>query len=74
MLQPILTVDQVADLLQVHVMTVYRLAKAANLPAFKVGSRWRFRRESIEAWMADRAQIMRLEAEGQPRRPKARRG
>ncbi len=63
MTQEILTIDQVAELLHLHVMTVYRLAREGRVPGFKVGSRWRFRREILESWMADRAQVSLLEAE-----------
>lgn len=49
----ILTVDQVADFLHLHAMTVYRLAKEGKLPGFKVGGRWRFHRNTLEEWMVD---------------------
>ena len=67
----ILKIEQVAELLHLHVMTVYRLAKEGHLPGFKVGGRWRFRRDTLEAWMADRAQMAHLQGEG--RREKTRR-
>ena len=59
----VLTVSQVASLLHLHVMTVYRLAKEGKLPGFKVGGRWRFHRDALEKWMVDRAQVARFEAE-----------
>jgi excisionase family DNA binding protein len=59
----ILTINQVADLLHLHEMTVYRLAKEGKLPGFKVGGRWRFQRDALESWMVDRAQVARLEGE-----------
>ena len=59
----IFTVEQVADLLHLHIMTIYRLAKDGKLPGFKVGSRWRFHQSALEDWMVDRAQVARLEAE-----------
>ena len=59
----ILTVGQVAELLHLHAMTVYRLAKEGKLPGFKVGGRWRFRQDAMESWMVDRAQVAKLEAE-----------
>lgn len=59
----VLTVGQVAELLHLHPMTVYRLAKQGKLPGFKVGGRWRFRGEAMETWMVDRAQVAKLEAE-----------
>ena len=63
MVSEILTIEEVAQLLQLHIMTVYRLAKGGKLPGFKVGGRWRFQREVLEQWMADRAQVSRMEAE-----------
>jgi excisionase family DNA binding protein len=45
-----MTLDEVADYLRVHPSTVYRMAKNQTLPAFKIGSDWRFNRESIDSW------------------------
>ena len=47
---PILTVREVAQYLCVHQTTVYRLVKQHKLPAFQVGSDWRFNREEIQRW------------------------
>lgn len=60
----ILTVEQVAELLHLHPMTVYRLAKEGKLPGFKVGGRWRFQKDAMENWMVDRVQVARLQGEG----------
>ena len=68
----ILKIEQVAELLQLHVMTVYRLVKEGKLPGFKVGGRWRFHRNALEDWMVDRAQMNRIEAENQILKPKSR--
>jgi len=47
----VLTLEEVADFLHVHPSTVYRLLKKRRIPAFKMGSDWRFNRESIEQWV-----------------------
>jgi len=47
----ILTVRQVADYLKVNERTVYRMATAGKLPAFKVGASWRFKQVEIELWI-----------------------
>lgn len=47
-----MTVSQVAELLQLSEKTVYRLAQRGELPGFKVGGSWRFRRRDIDAWAA----------------------
>jgi excisionase family DNA binding protein len=52
----ILTVKEVADFLKLHQTTVYKMIKSGELPAFKIGSDWRFRRSRIEEWLASRTQ------------------
>ena len=47
----ILVIRQVAAYLKVTERTIYRLAAARKIPAFKVGSTWRFSREDIECWI-----------------------
>jgi excisionase family DNA binding protein len=48
----VMTLEEVANYLRVHPSTIYRLVKRGKLPAFKVGSDWRFNFESIEDWRA----------------------
>ena len=52
----VLTVEEVADLLKVHRTTVYRMLKTGELPAFKIGSDWRFYRVRMEEWLKSRTQ------------------
>ena len=47
----ILTIKQVADYLKVTERTIYRLAGAKKIPAFKVGGTWRFSRADIDRWI-----------------------
>ncbi len=47
----ILTIKEVAALLRVAEKTAYTLAQGGDLPGFKVGGQWRFRRRDIEAWI-----------------------
>ena len=49
--EQLLTLEQVADYLNVDKFTVYRLIAAKNLPAFKVGNQWRFKKKLIENWL-----------------------
>jgi excisionase family DNA binding protein len=46
-----MTLEEVATFLRVHPSTIYRLLRLGHIPAFKLGSDWRFRRESIEDWL-----------------------
>ncbi len=42
-----MTASQVAELLQVHLRTVYKLARRGMIPGRKFGGGWRFSREEI---------------------------
>lgn len=50
--QEILTLEELAAYLKAGKRTIYRLAAADQIPAFKVGGTWRFRRSDIDAWIA----------------------
>ena len=50
-MKSILTAQDVAHLLAVDQITVYRLARKGQLPGFKVGNQWRFDRGVLEQWM-----------------------
>lgn len=54
----VMTLREVAKYLRVHPNTVYRLASRRKLPAFKVGSDWRFNRESIDRWRLSQEQAV----------------
>lgn len=49
---PLLTVAEVADVLRVSNMTVYRLIKAGEIPALRVGKNYRIRKHDLEAYLA----------------------
>lgn len=51
----VMTVKELADYLQVHPSTIYRLLKGHRLPAFRVGSDWRFNIEEIDRWRLSQA-------------------
>jgi excisionase family DNA binding protein len=55
-MKEVLTLDETAEILKVHPSTVYRLLKNKQIPAFKLGSDWRFNAESIERWIKEREQ------------------
>jgi excisionase family DNA binding protein len=49
----ILTLDEVAVYLKAGKRTVYRLAANGEIPAFKLGGTWRFRRSELDQWIAN---------------------
>lgn len=49
--QEILTVEQAADYLQVHRLTVYRYIRQGLLPAARLGKVYRLFRRDVEAFL-----------------------
>ena len=56
----VLTLEEVANYLRVHPSTIYRMLKRQEIPAFKVGSDWRFNLESIDRWRSEAEQRDRV--------------
>ncbi len=48
----ILTLDEVALYLKAGKRTVYRLVQQGEIPGFKLGGTWRFRRAELDRWIA----------------------
>ena len=46
----IMTVSEVTEYLRIHRTTLYRLLKRKEIPAFRIGSDWRFSRVQIDRW------------------------
>jgi excisionase family DNA binding protein len=66
--QEIMTLYEVAEYLRLHPVTAYRMVKRGDVPAFRIGTEWRFRRKQINRWIAD-LQMAPVEP-----KPRARRG
>lgn len=53
--EPLLTVGEVAAIMRVSNMTIYRLIKSGQLSAIRVGKNYRVRRGDIERYLTERA-------------------
>lgn len=49
----LLTVAEVAEMLRVSTMTVYRLIRTGELPAVRVGRNYRVRRADLDAYLQE---------------------
>jgi excisionase family DNA binding protein len=54
----LLTTKQLQEMLQVDRTTIYRMLNEGRIPGFKVGGQWRFSRDTIEAWLQERASTL----------------
>jgi len=47
----ILTVDELAEYLNMSRAKIYHMAQRGELPAAKIGAHWRFRKDIIDRWI-----------------------
>ncbi len=66
----IMTIKEVSAYLKIHPSTTYRLLKRHRLPAFKIGSDWRFALEQVDAWRQSLQTAMRGASNGHAEPPK----
>ena len=50
----IMTLKEAAKYLGVHTITVYRLIQSSDMPVFKLGGQWRFKKDLLDNWLVDR--------------------
>lgn len=50
----VMNIKEVAAYLGVHTSTIYKYAQRGIIPAFKIGSDWRFSRRYIERWIDEK--------------------
>lgn len=50
----LMTLQDVAEYLQVKERTIYQWAQKGDIPAFKLGNVWRFKRQDIDLWIEER--------------------
>jgi excisionase family DNA binding protein len=53
--EPLLTVAEVANMMRVSNMTIYRLIKSGQLSAIRVGKNYRIRRTDMDRYLTERA-------------------
>jgi len=58
----ILDVEGAATLLGVSARTIYNLARKSDIPATRVGRKWRFARQNLIDWVANGGQADQLAA------------
>ena len=49
----VFTVQELAEYLKMKPVTIYKHAKSGKLPCFKVGANWRFKKSTIDSWIAE---------------------
>lgn len=50
----LMTIDEIAKYLRMKKVTIYKHAQEGKIPGFKVGSKWRFKKSTVDKWIADK--------------------
>ena len=50
----LMTIDELAKYLRMKKVTIYKHAQEGKVPGFKVGSKWRFKKTTIDKWIEDK--------------------
>lgn len=53
MMDEILTIKELSAYLKTSEKTIYRLLSKSEIPAFKVGTVWRFKKDDIDKWIKE---------------------
>lgn len=61
----LMTIDEVAEYLNLSKETLYKKVRKKEIPAIKIGRLWRFQKEAIEKWIEEKAKEF-------PKKPKKR--
>jgi excisionase family DNA binding protein len=51
-----MTVSDLSEYLHVHTSTIYRMLKQHEIPAFRIGSDWRFNIETVDRWCSEQSE------------------
>jgi excisionase family DNA binding protein len=52
--RPVMKVKEIAEYLRVNVQTVRKMAQKGEIPVFRVGTDYRFRRDEIDKWITEK--------------------
>jgi excisionase family DNA binding protein len=53
----IMTAKEVAEYLNIHPLTVHKYAREGKIPAFKIGTDWRFHKKYIARWIKEKLSV-----------------
>ena len=64
----VMTLREASQYLGISPDTLYKYLSEKSIPAFKLGNRWRFKKDSLDRWMEKKIERTELVGEGRPKR------
>jgi excisionase family DNA binding protein len=67
MVREVMTLREASQYLGVSPDTLYKYLGEKSIPAFKLGNRWRFKKDLLDRWMERKSERTELVAEPRPK-------
>jgi excisionase family DNA binding protein len=67
-LKEVMTLKEASQYLGISPDTLYKYLGEKSIPAFKLGNRWRFKKDLLDRWMERKSDRTELAVEVRPRR------
>jgi excisionase family DNA binding protein len=64
----VMTLREASEYLGISPDTLYKYLSEKSIPAFKLGNRWRFKKDLLDRWMERKIERTELVAEGRSKR------
>ena len=64
----VMTLREASQYLGISPDTLYKYLSEKSIPAFKLGNRWRFKKDSLDRWMERKIERTESVAEAKPKR------
>jgi excisionase family DNA binding protein len=64
----VMTLREASQYLGISPDTLYKYLSESKMPAFKLGNRWRFKKDLLDRWMEKKSERTELVADSRPRR------
>ena len=67
-LKEVMTLREASEYLGISPDTLYKYLSEKSIPAFKLGNRWRFKKDLLDRWMERKIERAELVKESKPKR------
>ena len=67
-LKEVMTLREASQYLGISPDTLYKYLGEKSIPAFKLGNRWRFKKDLLDRWMEKKSEHTELFVDSKPRR------
>ena len=64
----VMTLREASQYLGISPDTLYKYLSESKIPAFKLGNRWRFKKDLLDRWMEKKSEHTELVVNSRPRR------